>query len=301
MELVAVQATANLAERGDLLAAAVIDKNRTRGLEILDNSRVPGVTKPTLQVNQFNTVDFLVGGIAFFRGFDRVGVTGYGWMNPGEVVGTPSIRPPMPYPANGKLGNPICSLLIKNYPGHSALDADGFPNGKNVPARSLVVGDVIEVAPSMFSTREAMAARGGDDGGIRYYSGEWVYVVGTGLLPWYGVQPRLNSVPLPADTLTGGLGSVSYNYSDNGDQMFQQPQNHTGMQNMQRFVEGRRIIHTTMGWWWSCPSRRWHSMGRCLRSIPCVLRNRCWAVGCWKRLQRPMCWRGCAACRTRTA
>ena len=80
-------------------------KNRTWGLEILDNSRVPGVTKPTLQVNQFNTVDFLVGGIAFFRGFDRVGVTGYGWMNPGEVVGTPSIRPPMPYPANGKLGN----------------------------------------------------------------------------------------------------------------------------------------------------------------------------------------------------
>lgn len=218
-------------------------KNRTWGLEILDNSRVPGVTKPTLQVNQFNTVDFLVGGIAFFRGFDRVGVTGYGWMNPGEVVGNPSICPPMPYPANGKLGNPICSLLIKNYPGHSALDADGFPNGKNVPARSLVVGDVIEVAPSMFSTREAMAARG-DDGGIRYYSGEWVYVVGTGLVPWYGVQPRLNSVPLPADTLTGGLGSVSYNYSDNGDQMFQQPQNHTGMQNMQRFVEGRRIIHT---------------------------------------------------------
>lgn len=61
-------------------------------------------------------------------------------MNPGEVVGNPSICPTMPYPANGKLGNPICSLLIKNYPGHSALDVDGFPNGKNVPARSLVVG-----------------------------------------------------------------------------------------------------------------------------------------------------------------
>jgi hypothetical protein len=58
------------------------------------------------------------------------------------------------------------------------------------------------------------------------------------------VQPRLNSVPLPEETLSGGLGSVSYNYSDNGLFMFQQPHNNIGMQNMQRFVEGRRLVHT---------------------------------------------------------
>ena len=113
----------------------------------------------------------------------------------------------------------------------------------DVKARALTSGDIIEVSPSMFSTKEAMAAQG-DDGGIRYYSYEWTYVVGAGLRPWYGVQPRLNSVPLPAETLSGGLGSVSYNYSDNALFMFQQPHNHIGMQNMQRFVEGRRLVHT---------------------------------------------------------
>ncbi|KAK0331047.1 hypothetical protein LTR94_030455, partial [Friedmanniomyces endolithicus] len=106
--------------------------------------------------------------------------------------------------------------------------------------RPLVAGDVVDISPSMFSTTAAMQAKG-DFGGIRYYSNEWTYVVGQGLRPWYGVQPRLMNAPLPLDTLSGGIGSVSYNYSDNGSFMFQQPHNHTGMQNMQRFVEGRRL------------------------------------------------------------
>ena len=224
-------------------------KNRTWGVEIIDNSRVPGVTKPTLIVNQYTTVDFLSGGVAFFRGFDRPGVTGYGWMSPGELVDrNVPVCKPLAYPAAGKLANAngingACTLLIKEYPGHGGLDAGGMPNGTDVKARALVSGDIIEVSPSMFSTKEAMAAHG-DDGGIRYYSYEWTYVVGAGLRPWYGVQPRLNSVPLPAETLSGGLGSVSYNYSDNALFMFQQPHNHIGMQNMQRFVEGRRLVHT---------------------------------------------------------
>jgi len=224
-------------------------KNRTWGVEIVDNSRVPGVTKPTLVVNQYTTVDFLSGGIAFFRAIDRPGVTGYGWMAPGELVdNNVKVCKPSPYPTAGKLAAPggingACTLLVKQYPGMNGLDANGFPNGTNIPARPLVVGDVIEVSPSMFSTTESMLGKG-DSGGIRYYSAEWTYVVGSGLRPWYGVQPRLNSVPLPAETLSGGLGSVSYNYSDNGLFMFQQPQNNAGMQNMQRFVEGRRLIHT---------------------------------------------------------
>lgn len=224
-------------------------KNRTWGVEIIDNSRVPGVTKPTLVVNQYTTVDFLSGGIAFFRAIDRPGVTGYGWMAPGELVdNNVKVCKPTAYPAAGQLAAPggingACTLLVKNYPGMSGLDANGFPNGTHIPARPLVVGDVIEVSPSMFSTTESMLGKG-DNGGIRYYSQEWTYVVGAGLRPWYGVQPRLNSVPLPAETLSGGLGSVSYNYSDNGLFMFQQPHNNIGMQNMQRFVEGRRLVHT---------------------------------------------------------
>ena len=85
--------------------------------------------------------------------------------------------------------------------------------------RTVAVGDVIEVSPSMFTTIDALAAKG-DNGGVRYYSYEWAYVVGAGLKPWYGVQPRLNTIPLPEETLSGGAGSVSYNYSDNGLFMF---------------------------------------------------------------------------------
>ena len=224
-------------------------KNRTWGVEIIDNSRVAGVTKPTLVVNQYTTVDFLNGGIAFVRAYDRPGVTGYGWMTPGELAdrNVPLCKA-TGYPAQGKLAAPggansTCTLTVKEYPGHDALDSNGFPNGQNIPARPLVAGDVIEVSPSMFSTTDSMASKG-DNGGIRYYSYEWVYVVGAGLKPWYGVQPRLNSVPLPDETLSGGAGSVSYNYSDNALFMFQQPQTNVGMQNMQRFVEGRRLVHT---------------------------------------------------------
>ncbi|MET0519666.1 MAG: di-heme oxidoredictase family protein [Burkholderiaceae bacterium] len=218
-------------------------KNRTWGMEIVDNSRVAGVTKPTITVNQYNTVDFLPGGTAFFRAIDRVGVTGYGWMNNGELLKQGNCAP-VAYPANGQFGTGACTVVLRDYPGHGALDANGFPNGQNVPARPLVVGDVIEMAPSMFTTKEAMLAKG-DDGGIRYYANEWTYVVGQGVMPWYGVQPRLNSAALPAETLSGGIGSVSYNYSDEGNRMFQQPPNNVGMQNMQRFVEGRRLIHSS--------------------------------------------------------
>jgi CxxC motif-containing protein (DUF1111 family) len=224
-------------------------KNRTWGMEIIDNSRVPGVTKPTLIVNRYNSVDFLPGQTAFFRAFDRPGVTGYGWMAPGELADrNVAVCGPSAYPAPGKLPSAngvhdACTLTIREYPGHDDLNTDGFPNGKNVSARALVAGDVIEVAPSMFSTEASMASKG-DDGGIRYYAQEWVYVVGKGLVPWYGIQPRLNSVPLPDDTLSGGLGSVSYNYTDEPAFIFQQAHNHTGMQNIQRFVEGRRLVHT---------------------------------------------------------
>ncbi|USX17811.1 discoidin domain-containing protein [Oxalobacteraceae bacterium OTU3REALA1] len=224
-------------------------KNRTWGVEIIDNSRVAGVTKPTLTVNQYTTVDFLKGGVAFFRGFDRPGVTGYGWMAPGQLVDdNVAICKPVAYPLNGKLTNANginngCTIRVDNYPGHAGLGADGFPNGTTVRGRPLAVGDVIEVSPSMFTTVDALAAKG-DNGGVRYYSYEWAYVVGAGLKPWYGVQPRLNTIPLPEETLSGGAGSVSYNYSDNGLFMFQQPHNNIGMQNMQRFVEGRRLVHT---------------------------------------------------------
>lgn len=235
-------------------------KNRTWGFEIIDNSRVAGVTKPTLRVNQYFQQAQKAGGHSFFRGFDRPGVTGYGWMASGQLK-DPSLygndlascavvpKPPEGQLANASGLNDGCSVTVDNYPGHAELAADAngvlLPDGKNVPARSLKVGDVIEVSTSFFSTPAAMAAVN-DSGGLRYYTNEWTYVMGTGLRPWYGVQPRLMNAPLPEETLQGGIGSVSYDYADNSTFMFQQPFNDIGMQNMQRFVEGRRWFHTNM-------------------------------------------------------
>ena len=260
-------------------------KNRTWGIEIIDNSRVAGVTRPTLRVNQYFQEAQKAGGQSYFHGFDRVGNTGFGWMASGQLKDDSLYGkdvancPVMPKPPNGKLLHPDtvlndgCSATVDSYPGHAALtpDANGVmarpedvpgatrfydfrvTNGvtgvqvstKDLGASPLKIGDAVEVSPSFFSTPAAMAVVN-DSGGLRYYTTENTYVVGTGLRPWYGVQPRLNNAPLPPETLQGGIGSVSYDYADNGKFIFQQQQNNVGMQDMQRFVEGRRLIHSNM-------------------------------------------------------
>ncbi|MGN6828829.1 di-heme oxidoredictase family protein [Paucibacter sp. M5-1] len=245
-------------------------KNRTWGVEFIDNSRVAGVTKPTIVVNQYYQQAQRGGGHSFFRRFDEPGVTGYGWMSPGELLDRSTYtagfndvaacaivaKPPQDAllnPNGGYKGvkgaNDGCSVVLDSYPGHRALAANAngvmAPNGASVASRALKVGDAIEFTGSFFSTRAAMDAIG-DSGAFRYYTNEVTYVVGSGLRPWYGVQPRLMNAPLPEDTLQGGLGSVSYDYADNASFMFQQPNNQIGMQNMQRFMEGRRWIHTHM-------------------------------------------------------
>lgn len=234
---------------------------RSWGVEIIDNSRVAGVTKPTLRVNQYFQQAQKAGGHSFFRAFDQPGVTGFGWMSPGQLVNSALYQNDgapcqvQPKPPEGRLANASglndgCSVTLDNYPGHAELspDANGVlaRNGRSVPARSLKVGDVIEVTMSFFSTPEAMAAAGNKGTGHRYYTNELTYVVGSGLRPQYGVQPRLMNAVLPEETWQGGLGSISYDYADNSEFMFQQPHNHIGMQNMQRFLDGRRWFHTNM-------------------------------------------------------
>jgi CxxC motif-containing protein (DUF1111 family) len=240
-------------------------KNRTWGVEFIDNSKVAGVTRPKLIVNQYFTQAQRGGGHAFVRRFDSTGVTGFGWMSPGDLLddskytANDAVCAVVPKPPEGALRRPDsgyggivgandgCSVVFDTYPGHTALVADAngvlVPNGGSVPARPIKAGDVIEFTSSFFSTRAVMDALG-DNGGVRYYTNELTYVVGEGLRPWYGVQPRLMNAPLPAETLSGGIGSVSYDYADNAQFIFQQPLNNIGMQNMQRFVEGRRWIHT---------------------------------------------------------
>lgn len=245
-------------------------KNRTWGVEFIDNSNVVGVTNPTIVVNQYYQQAQKGGGQAFFRRSDDPRVTGYGWMSPGnlldsatytagshDVTACPVVsKPPrtaLASPSTGYKGvvgaNDGCSVVLDNVPGHKDLSANPngvlVPNGTNISSRALRVGDAIEFTGSFFSSRASMDAIG-DNGAFRYYTNEVTYVVGTGLRPWYGVQPRLMNAPLPAVTLSGGTGSVSYDYADNSAFIFQQPTLQIGMQNMQRFVEGRRWIHSNM-------------------------------------------------------
>ncbi|MDX3773306.1 di-heme oxidoredictase family protein [Chromatiaceae bacterium AAb-1] len=242
-------------------------ENRTWGVEFIDNSNVAGVTTPKIIVNQYFQQAQKGGGHAFVRRFDDPNVTGFGWMSPGRLLDNSTYLtddapcPVVEKPGNGVLlrpdsgydgiigANDGCSVVFDTYPGHRAIsaNADGVmvPNGNNVAARPLKKGDVIEFTSSFFSTRAAMDAIG-DSGAFRYYTNEMTYVIGDGLRPWYGVQPRLMNAPLPAATLQGGRGSVSYDYADNATFMFQQPHTTIGMQNMQRFVEGRRWLHTNL-------------------------------------------------------
>ena len=245
-------------------------KNRTWGVEFIDNSRVAGVTKPRIIVNQYYQQAQRGGGQSFFRRFDDPGVTGYGWMSPGQLLDNTTYTdgfkdltscPVVPKPPEGALRRPDsgyagivgandgCSVVLDNVPGHQdiAPDTNGVlvPNGVNVPSRNLKLGDAIEFTGSFFASRASMDAIG-DSGNFRYYTNEVTYVVGSGLRPWYGVQPRLLNAALPVETLQGGTGSISYDYADNATFMFQQPNTQIGMQNMQRFVEGRRWFHTNM-------------------------------------------------------
>jgi CxxC motif-containing protein (DUF1111 family) len=268
-----VDAFGNAADKGSgpyLNFVANYFKNRTWGTEFIDNSKVAGVTRPTLVVNQYFQQAQRGGGHSFFRGFDNPNTTGFGWRSPGDLLDdttyTDGFRdltscPVVPKPPQNALlkpnsgyanvigANDGCSVVLSTVPGYKALQTDVngvmVPTGAEVPARSLKAGDVMEFTGSFFSSRAAMDAIG-DNGAIRYYTNEVTYVMGEGLRPWYGVQPRLNNAPLPAATLQGGLGSTSYDYSDNSTLMFQQPHNNIGMQNMQRFVEGRRWFHTSM-------------------------------------------------------
>lgn len=238
---------------------------RTWEVEFIDNSHVSGVTKPTVRINSYYQVGQKAGGYSFWRGIDRPGVTGYGWMTSGQLVNPQLYNndldpnsascPIVPYPPDTALTTPStglnngCSVTLDNYPGHSALspDANGVlvPNGQNIAARNLTVGDALEFTPSFFATPDTQAAVG-MTGGHRYYTTEITYEVGTGVVPQTFVQPRLNNAVLPEDAREAGLPTLSYDVADNPEFNYQQPFNNIGGQNMQRFVEGRRDFHTSM-------------------------------------------------------
>lgn len=198
-------------------------QNRTFGLEIRDH--VPAGQQRIeiyLRVNQgiFDGTTF-----SLFRNVLDPTVRDYGW----------SLNYGFNNPKEG--GLPICREGQPREDCMMVVDS----NWRTDPHSPLKVGDKIELAPAPRLKRDPVV----DGGGSRYYSFEQLYVVGVGMRPWYGIAPNLDSEPLPDDTLLGGQASISYNYSEEPMRVFQQMANNIGITNTQRFVEGRRLFHTS--------------------------------------------------------
>lgn len=198
-------------------------QNRSFGLKIRDTIPAGGNTiRFTMLINEGN---FFGTTFSIFRNSSDPTVTEFGWaLNYGFN--------------NLKEGNqPLC------HDGGNEdcyMDVDSYWNTGPLPHRPLVMGDRIELAPAPRLTTPVI-----DGGGERYYSFEQLYVVGEGVRPWYGIQPNLDSAPLPNETLLGGETSISYNYSDEPFRVFQQMANNIGIRNTDRFLKGRRLFHTS--------------------------------------------------------
>ncbi|MEM5431388.1 di-heme oxidoredictase family protein [Cupriavidus oxalaticus] len=198
-------------------------QNRTFGLEIRDG--VPAGRQRIevyLRVNQgiFDGTTF-----SLFRNVLDPNVRDYGW----------ALNYGFNNPKEG--GLPICREGQPREDCMMVFDS----NWRTDPHSPLKIGDRVELAPAPRLKRDPVV----DGGGSRYYSFEQLYVVGVGMRPWYGIAPNLDSEVLPDETLLGGQASISYNYSEEPMRVFQQMANNIGIANTQRFVEGRRLFHTS--------------------------------------------------------
>jgi CxxC motif-containing protein (DUF1111 family) len=200
-------------------------QNRTFGLEIRD--QVPAGRQRIEFYLHVNDGTFDGTTFSLFRDINNPLTRDYGWdlnygfNNPNEG-GQPICH----------AGNRDCMMMVDS-------------NWRTDPHSPLKIGDKIELAPAPRLLRDADGKAIIDGGGSRYYSFEQLYVVGLGLRPWYGIAPNLDSEPLPESTLLGGQASVSYNYSEEPNRVFQQMANNIGIGNTKRFVQGRRLFHTS--------------------------------------------------------
>ncbi len=207
-------------------------QNRSYGLVIHDE--VPAGRQKITAYLKPNVGTFINNGFSAFRRLDA-GVIEYGWK---MGVGF----------ENKKEGNQRCHAAEKIEDLCVAQPIEDYWRSveEGRPDKLLRIGDKIEMTPAQFLDHPPGSVKALiDGGGIRYYSFEQLYVVGKGMVPWYGVAPRLDSQPLPDDALLGGQASVSYNYSEEPHRVFQQTANNIGIANMQRFGEGRRLFHTS--------------------------------------------------------
>jgi len=113
--------------------------------------------------------------------------------------------------------------------------------------RPLQVGDKMEFELSQFLDKNYRAAE--FSGRDNYYGTTMLYIVGKGLVPWSAsgeLRPAggRDSEPVPESAWLGGHTTVHLNASDEPDKQFMQMAANLAPQNGQRFVLGRRALHT---------------------------------------------------------
>lgn len=219
-------------------------QNRTMGLLIRDGAPAGRSTLDIYQV--VNSGAWIRTGINVFRST----TTGtYGWKYGAGMRNTSAAYKDFIVDNDPGAAGQIC--LFTSAPLDCYLS---FPLTNNWQTdKPFKMGDFFEVTTSSFldyyhkDNNPANAEIYAKIDGLnpRFYSFEQLYVVGKGMVPWYGTEPALNTTPLPDTTLLGGMASVSYNYSEEPMRVFQQTVNNIGITDLQRFVEGRRIFHTS--------------------------------------------------------
>ncbi|MDP7276736.1 MAG: di-heme oxidoredictase family protein [Planctomycetaceae bacterium] len=85
------------------------------------------------------------------------------------------------------------------------------------------------------------------NGRKNYYGTATLYIVGRGIVPWYGDGRKLESQPLPRSAWSGGGTTLPYQYSREPRERFKQMAANMAPESAQPFMLGRRLHHTDFG------------------------------------------------------
>lgn len=109
--------------------------------------------------------------------------------------------------------------------------------------RNVQIGDKLEFEISQFSAAHIPR------GQANYYGTTYLYIVGEGIVPWYSdftnTQHREDSEKIPEEYWLGGKTSLHYQYTREWNDQFLQMATNLGYDNAQKFLEGRRVHHSS--------------------------------------------------------
>lgn len=148
---------------------------------------------------------------------------------------------------------------VAHYAGNGIMDFVGFDgtyynyrktdNINRQLNRAIEIGDRLEFEISQFSRSDIPR------GQANYYGTTYLYIVGKGIVPWYtenagefvagGGTLQEDSREIPQEYLLGGGTTLHYQYTDEPNDNFMQMATNLGYDNGQKFLEGRRIHHSS--------------------------------------------------------